>query len=340
MSRQRSSSRVGPLAGKPHASPPLDVDALLDDPGTNIIVCCGSGGVGKTTTAAALGAAGRRARPQGRRAHHRPGAPAGAVHGHRGPRQHPAAGAGRGRAGQGRRRHPGRDDARHEADLRRGRRGARRAPRRRPRSWPTPSTSRSRARSRARRSTWPWRSSASSGRAEVGALGPDRGGHPALALGAGLPRRARAARPASSTAGSSGCCWRRRRAPARLMTAGLERGHERADEGARRAGAARRADLRRRVGHHVRRLPGARAEDVPAAPGRRHGVPRGRRARAGRAARGGVLRRAPGGGAHAAGRAGAEPGQPGPDRRALDATRRWPPRSGWTPSPTRTRRAR
>ncbi|WP_405983068.1 ArsA family ATPase [Streptomyces sp. NBC_00158] len=33
----------------------LAVDALLDDPGTRIIVCCGSGGVGKTTTAAALG---------------------------------------------------------------------------------------------------------------------------------------------------------------------------------------------------------------------------------------------------------------------------------------------
>ena len=32
----------------------LDVDALLDDPGTGIIVCCGSGGVGKTTTSAAL----------------------------------------------------------------------------------------------------------------------------------------------------------------------------------------------------------------------------------------------------------------------------------------------
>ncbi|TYK50760.1 ArsA family ATPase [Actinomadura decatromicini] len=35
--------------------PALDVDALLDDPRTKIIVCCGSGGVGKTTTAAALG---------------------------------------------------------------------------------------------------------------------------------------------------------------------------------------------------------------------------------------------------------------------------------------------
>ncbi|MEV7801520.1 ArsA family ATPase [Microbispora sp. NPDC088329] len=36
-------------------APALDIDAILDDPGTRIIVCCGSGGVGKTTTAAALG---------------------------------------------------------------------------------------------------------------------------------------------------------------------------------------------------------------------------------------------------------------------------------------------
>ncbi|WNZ09610.1 ArsA family ATPase [Streptomyces sp. 11x1] len=34
---------------------PLAVDPLLDDPGTRIVVCCGAGGVGKTTTAAALG---------------------------------------------------------------------------------------------------------------------------------------------------------------------------------------------------------------------------------------------------------------------------------------------
>jgi anion-transporting ArsA/GET3 family ATPase len=32
----------------------LDVDRMLDDPRTRIIVCCGSGGVGKTTTSAAL----------------------------------------------------------------------------------------------------------------------------------------------------------------------------------------------------------------------------------------------------------------------------------------------
>ncbi|GAA4589808.1 hypothetical protein GCM10023194_44980 [Planotetraspora phitsanulokensis] len=36
-------------------APALDIDAILDDDGTRIIVCCGSGGVGKTTTAAALG---------------------------------------------------------------------------------------------------------------------------------------------------------------------------------------------------------------------------------------------------------------------------------------------
>ncbi|MCX4527218.1 MULTISPECIES: ArsA family ATPase [unclassified Streptomyces] len=43
----------------------LEIDGLLDDPATRIIVCCGSGGVGKTTTAAALGV---RAAERGRRA--------------------------------------------------------------------------------------------------------------------------------------------------------------------------------------------------------------------------------------------------------------------------------
>ncbi|MFE0192504.1 ArsA family ATPase [Streptomyces sp. NPDC058989] len=37
------------------SAPCLEVDALIDDPRTRIVVCCGSGGVGKTTTAAALG---------------------------------------------------------------------------------------------------------------------------------------------------------------------------------------------------------------------------------------------------------------------------------------------
>jgi anion-transporting ArsA/GET3 family ATPase len=41
------------MSAKP--PPVLDVDRLIDDQRTRIIVCCGSGGVGKTTTAAALG---------------------------------------------------------------------------------------------------------------------------------------------------------------------------------------------------------------------------------------------------------------------------------------------
>ncbi|MEU9373485.1 ArsA family ATPase [Streptomyces sp. NPDC048255] len=47
-------------------TPPwLAVDRLLDDPENRIIVCCGAGGVGKTTTAAALGV---RAAERGRKA--------------------------------------------------------------------------------------------------------------------------------------------------------------------------------------------------------------------------------------------------------------------------------
>ncbi|MFJ1707843.1 ArsA family ATPase [Kitasatospora sp. NPDC088346] len=43
----------------------LEIDALIDDPKTRIVVCCGSGGVGKTTTAAAIGL---RAAERGRKA--------------------------------------------------------------------------------------------------------------------------------------------------------------------------------------------------------------------------------------------------------------------------------
>jgi anion-transporting ArsA/GET3 family ATPase len=48
----------------PRPAPALDVDTLLDDPDTRIVVCCGSGGVGKTTTSAALAI---RAAERGRR---------------------------------------------------------------------------------------------------------------------------------------------------------------------------------------------------------------------------------------------------------------------------------
>ncbi len=56
---------AGPEGGRPRRRPPvLKTDQLLDDPDTRVIVCCGSGGVGKTTTAAALGL---RAAERGRR---------------------------------------------------------------------------------------------------------------------------------------------------------------------------------------------------------------------------------------------------------------------------------
>ncbi|WP_036518259.1 ArsA family ATPase [Nocardioides sp. J54] len=51
-STQHRPTRVGPATHERAGT--LDVDALLDDPTTGIIVCCGSGGVGKTTTSAAL----------------------------------------------------------------------------------------------------------------------------------------------------------------------------------------------------------------------------------------------------------------------------------------------
>ncbi|MGW1615412.1 ArsA-related P-loop ATPase [Streptomyces sp. NPDC002285] len=56
MSRPES-AQAPDAARASHLSPTrvLDLDPLLDDPKTRIVVCCGSGGVGKTTTAAALG---------------------------------------------------------------------------------------------------------------------------------------------------------------------------------------------------------------------------------------------------------------------------------------------
>ncbi|HEY3262933.1 MAG TPA: ArsA family ATPase [Pseudonocardiaceae bacterium] len=41
-------------AGPRRTPPALDLDALIQDRATRVVVCCGSGGVGKTTTAAAL----------------------------------------------------------------------------------------------------------------------------------------------------------------------------------------------------------------------------------------------------------------------------------------------
>ncbi len=61
-SRRRTSRATGPAAPATRHDA-VDIDALLADRGTEIIVCCGSGGVGKTTTSAALAL---RAAEQGR----------------------------------------------------------------------------------------------------------------------------------------------------------------------------------------------------------------------------------------------------------------------------------
>jgi anion-transporting ArsA/GET3 family ATPase len=58
----RTRARVGPQTTKEARR--LDIDALLDDRTVGIIVCCGSGGVGKTTISAALAL---RAAERGRR---------------------------------------------------------------------------------------------------------------------------------------------------------------------------------------------------------------------------------------------------------------------------------
>jgi anion-transporting ArsA/GET3 family ATPase len=61
---RHESARVGPLAARLSDVPALKLDALLADQSTSIVVCCGSGGVGKTTTAASLAL---RAAEQGRK---------------------------------------------------------------------------------------------------------------------------------------------------------------------------------------------------------------------------------------------------------------------------------
>ena len=182
-------ARFGPLAAPASAAPALDVDALLDDRGTEIIVCCGSGGVGKTTTSAALAL---RAAERGRRVVVLTIDPARRLAQSMGierldntPRPVP---------GVDRPRDARRDDAGHEAHLRRGRgepgharegaadpgqpvlRRAVQLLRRHPgvhgdgEARPDPPAGAGRRR-----------------------LRPDRRRHPAVALGAGLPRRPRAA---------------------------------------------------------------------------------------------------------------------------------------------------
>src|SRR3974377_967163 len=64
------------MSGRP---PRLDMDRIIDDRRTRIIVCCGSGGVGKTTAAAAIGLRAAEPGPQGRAAPRHPAPGGGAA---------------------------------------------------------------------------------------------------------------------------------------------------------------------------------------------------------------------------------------------------------------------
>jgi anion-transporting ArsA/GET3 family ATPase len=63
--RPAYASREPTIPGFDPTAPYLDIDAVLGNPEIRIVVCCGAGGVGKTTTAAALGL--RAAEEHGRR---------------------------------------------------------------------------------------------------------------------------------------------------------------------------------------------------------------------------------------------------------------------------------
>ncbi|CAA9282095.1 MAG: Arsenical pump-driving ATPase TEMP, partial [uncultured Blastococcus sp.] len=258
-----------------------------------------------------------RGRPHRRRPHHRPGAPAGAVTGAGGAGQRaPTGGSTRGR------RRTARDDAGHEADVRRHRHrsldaGAGEGDPGEPLLPGTLLVLRRNAGVHGHGEARP-----AAGQRPVG---PDHRRHPAVPVGAGLPRRpepdeplpGRHDDPAADRTGPrrwpGGLQVRQRRLPV------LQPDHLQ-DPG--RAAAAGHLSVRRRAGHHVRWLPRAGDGDLraPAPPGDL--VRRGRHPGARRAAGGLLLRRPAVDRGHAAGRARAQPHPPPGDHGAVgDASR-------------------
>ena len=174
------------------------------------------------------------------------------------------------------------------------------------------------------------------GRPQHRPLGPDRRRHPAVALGAGLPRRPGAAlgvprrpvHPAAARAGQGPGPADDRRASAWSPT-----------RWPRSLGAQVLKDLQTFVAAFDTLFGGfrqPRPADLRAAPDRGDGVPGRRGPGAGRAARGGVLRRAARRGADAARRAGRQPGHADTPAGSSRPSRRSPRRSG--SSRRRTRR--
>nr|WP_284291110.1 ArsA-related P-loop ATPase [Angustibacter aerolatus] len=285
----------------------LDVDALLDDPATRIVVCCGSGGVGKTTTAAALGV---RAAERGRRVVVLTIDPARRLAqalGIEQARQHPA----RGHRALGRR--PARrDDARHEAHLRRDRRRALHARQGRADPGEPLLPGALQARSRARRSTWRWRSLGLRSQADrdgtwdlvVVDTPPSRSALDFLdapqRLGSFLDGRFIRLLTAPAKAGG--------RAYLKVFAGGVNLVTSTLTKV---LGASMLTDVQTFVAALDTMFGGFRERadrTYEPAEGARHRVPRRRRPRARRPARGRVLRRPAGQRGHAARRAGAQPG--------------------------------
>ena len=254
-------------------------------------MCCGSGGVGKTTTAAALALRAAERGRVGRRADHRSRSPARPVDGADRAGQRPPQGQGRRR---GRRRPSRRDDARHEADVRRDRprplhTGARREDPGEPLLPVALVVVLRHAGVHGDGEAGP-----AEGQRQVGA---GRRRHPADPLGARLPRRPAEPRPlprrtAAAAAGRPGEGRRPRLHEGAVGRLPDLRPHVHQDH--RSSDAAGRQPVRGRAGDDVRWLPAARRGDLPAARGAGHGVRGGVGARAGRAA-GGVLLRRPAG---------------------------------------------
>ena len=274
--------------------------AILADTSNRVVVCCGAGGVGKTTTAAAMAL---RAAEYGRTVVVLTIDPAKRLAQALGikdlgntPQRVPLAPEVHRRAA--------RDDARHAPHLRRDGAPVLRTRTRTKRFWTTSSIKPWRRRWPARRSTWRWRSSAS--------FSPRTNG----IWSSSTPRR-RATRWTSSTrpngwaaswtAGCGGCCWRPGRGIGRLVTGAVGLAMKALSTVLGSQMLSDAAGFRPVAGCDVRRVPGEGRPHLRAAQAARHPVRRGVGGRARRAARGVVLRRPAVPGAHAAGRADPQP---------------------------------
>ncbi len=273
----RASARIGPLVATHEPKQVLDVDALLDDRTRGIIVCCGSGGVGKTTTSAALAL---RAAERGRKVVVLTIDPARRLAQSMGIEaldNTPRPGARGRRRGQ-----PAVLDA-MMLDMKRTFDEvvqSQASPEKAEQILENPFYI---AVSSSFAGTQEYMAMEKLGQLDkdarkTGPLGPDRGRHPAVAQRPGLPRRPGAPlqlprRPVHEAAA------RARPGAGPADDGRLRDGHQRDHQDHRRPGAPGHEGVRGGVRHALRRVPAAGAAHLRAAPGPAYGVPGGRGAR-------------------------------------------------------------